>query len=558
MDSVLSQLHAEANMLLLTKPIQGPRELLRNKRLLGVKFENEPGQGPGPLKEFIDYCSKMFSSQPVTDIYASDLWKKSKSSFIGKFMFVSKFPFFSLVPGEGKQVRPRIIEEVARVPIPDNLLERLTNLMPAEGYTLAHTLFGSHMRVDKKGNKTADKRVTRIRRIFVGLGVILGHCYREGGSIGVDFPQAIWAFLLGHPPSSDWRYYCSGDGEDAARIRGSIEYILSVDDVADLGLEFTAPITTRIILADREQVITKDYTLRCETTPIMNTPLTTWKGNVNIKEEGKEDVESKTPIKNSRKYRSGNKTKTNSSNKNENGNNHNDNNNNYVDQDKSEQLKEKESEPPIVTTTTTANVTPTTTPKTPAGIVPVTNANRHEYVLRWARSWCFQGCEESLVCMKLGLDRTMPPDLLRTLDAAHMRLFMRGATSVNVEELRLCVKYNSPYYDGHRMILMFWKCMEELTDEQRGKLLQFWTGSIVPPYSGFMADAVRDSGIEGGDLRISKIWKAGVSSENTIGHLPEATTCNKELYLPEYDSMKTLRRALLNALEFSSKGFDRA
>ena len=558
MDSVLNQIHAEASLLLLAKPIQGPSELAHNKRLLGVNFENEPGEGPGPLKEFIDYCSQLFSPQPVSEIYSSDLWKKKKIEFMSKYVFVSKFPFFSLVPGEGKQVRPRIIEEVARVPIPEKLLERLTNLMPAQGYTIPHTLFSVHKRLDKNGKETEDKRVTKIRQVYVGLGIILGHCYREGGSMGVDFPEAIWAFLLGHPPSSDWRYYCSGGGEDAARIRNSIEYILSVDDVADLTLEFTAPITTRSIFPNEEKLKTKDYVLRCETTPIINAAETTLfeisstvKGLVREKdeknkEEEKMHVKSKTPNKKTRKYKNKNKNKNISNNNDDNDNTNND------------ESKEKETEPS--TTTPTATFGPTPTPKTPVAVVSVTNANRQEYVLRWARAWCFQGCEESLACIKLGLDRTVPPSLLRTLDARHTRLFMRGATSVNVEELRQCVSYDAPYFEGHRVILMFWKCMEELTDEQRGKLLQFWTGSIVPPYSGFMADAVRDSGIEEGGLRISKIWKAQArtTSENMIGHLPEATTCNKELYLPEYDSMKILRKAILNALEFSSKGFDRA
>lgn len=429
--------------------------------------------------------------------------------------------------------------------------------MPAQGYTIPHTLFSVHKRLDKKNGKVIeDKRVTKIRQIYVGLGTILGHCYREGGSMGVDFPEAIWAFLLGHPPSSDWRYYCSGGGEDAARIRNSIEYILSVEDVADLKLEFTAPITTRSIFANIEESTTKDYVLRRETTPIfpiINTVKTAWFENSGTaknlvkekyekyKEDKKVHVESKTPNKKSYQYRNKNITKNNHKNGN-------------INNDES---GEKETEPPTATLMTALGHTPTQT--APVAVASVTNANREEYVLRWARAWCFQGCEESLACMKLGLDRTVPPNLLRTLDARHTRLFMRGATSVNIEELRQCVSYNAPYFEGHRMIIMFWKCMEELTDEQRGKLLQFWTGSIVPPYSGFMADAVRDTGIEEGGLRISKITKAQArtTSENMIGHLPEATTCNKELYLPEYDSMKILQKAILNALEFSSKGFDR-
>jgi E3 ubiquitin-protein ligase HUWE1 len=150
--------------------------------------------------------------------------------------------------------------------------------------------------------------------------------------------------------------------------------------------------------------------------------------------------------------------------------------------------------------------------------------------------------------------------LLRSLSAAHIRSFILGAKEVDIAELKTCVTYDRGYHVGHRMIRMFWNCVEnELSDAQRRKLLLFWTASSVPPSSGFAESGLRD-GFDSGDLVISRMSHLAHEmgeSKNAIGALPEAATCNKNLFLPEYPSAQALKKALLMAIEFCALGFDR-
>jgi len=43
------------------------------------------------------------------------------------------------------------------------------------------------------------------------------------------------------------------------------------------------------------------------------------------------------------------------------------------------------------------------------------------------------------------------------------------------------------YHDGHQVIRWFWSSIEQFTNEQRLRLLQFVTGTSSIPYEGFSA-----------------------------------------------------------------------
>lgn len=43
------------------------------------------------------------------------------------------------------------------------------------------------------------------------------------------------------------------------------------------------------------------------------------------------------------------------------------------------------------------------------------------------------------------------------------------------------------YHDGHQVIKWFWSTIEQFTNEQRLRLLQFVTGTSSIPYEGFAA-----------------------------------------------------------------------
>jgi len=170
--------------------------------------------------------------------------------------------------------------------------------------------------------KAALARLDKAREIFAGLGVVLGHCLRESGGLGVDFPTQVWCLLMGHPLSRDWRDWCDGEGADQQRVRRSCEQILELPDASVLGLDFTAPVEQRGIQGEGVP-------------PRGGGDGRSWK-------------------------------------------------------DRREAAKAKK----VVTRDM---------PLVKGGEkVPLTNANRDEYVLKWVRASLLQGAEEALLCMKVG------------------------------------------------------------------------------------------------------------------------------------------------------------
>jgi hypothetical protein len=70
----------------------------------------------------------------------------------------------------------------------------------------------------------------------------------------------------------------------------------------------------------------------------------------------------------------------------------------------------------------------------------------------------------------------------------------------------------------------------EFTQQQLRKLLLFWTGASIPPLEGPFRS-------EHCDMTIAKMIKKKRSGGNEGVLLPEAQTCDKHLYLPEYTSL---------------------
>ena len=82
----------------------------------------------------------------------------------------------------------------------------------------------------------------------------------------------------------------------------------------------------------------------------------------------------------------------------------------------------------------------------------------------------------------------------------------------------------------------------DFSQQQLKKLLLFWTGTSTPPFEG----ALRSGNLQSysvftlsiylgnNDLTIAKLNKKGGGS---TALLPEAQTCDKHLYLPDYGSL---------------------
>ena len=97
-------------------------------------------------------------------------------------------------------------------------------------------------------------------------------------------------------------------------------------------------------------------------------------------------------------------------------------------------------------------------------------------------------------------------------------------------------------------IKWLWRCLENFTQEEMGRFLQFVTGSSRVPLAGFAAL----QGMHG----IQKLTINRIRTDE-ISRLPQGHTCFNSLDLPEYPSYEFMQERLLYAIN-NVQGFGMA
>lgn len=139
-----------------------------------------------------------------------------------------------------------------------------------------------------------------------------------------------------------------------------------------------------------------------------------------------------------------------------------------------------------------------------------------------------------------GLYSMISSTWLSMFDCFELQMLISGGKSdINIEDWKNNVEYGG-YLDDDPSIRMFWEIVEEMTPEERFKLIKFVTSVSRAPLLGFGAlhpkFGIRNSGQ--GLLR-----------------LPTASTCVNLLKLPDYKDKKVMKEKLLYAIN-TDAGFD--
>ncbi|GAA6013097.1 hypothetical protein JCM11491_005181 [Sporobolomyces phaffii] len=176
--------------------------------------------------------------------------------------------------------------------------------------------------------------------------------------------------------------------------------------------------------------------------------------------------------------------------------------------------------------------------------IPVTEANKLEYIDLLCEHRLKGRVESQLDALKRGLQEIVPLKELRIFDEKELELLIGGVETIDVEDWEKNTEYRG-YEARDQVVTWFWTIVGGWPAEKRARLLQFATGTSRTPVNGF-----RD--LQGSDgPRKFTIEKALVSN----GALPKSHTCFNRIDLPPYDSLEILRDKLAFALEEGSSGF---
>ena len=177
---------------------------------------------------------------------------------------------------------------------------------------------------------------------------------------------------------------------------------------------------------------------------------------------------------------------------------------------------------------------------------PVTNENRLVYISYVARHRLKVQPHLQTNAFLRGLGSMIQPSWLSMFNQSELQTLIGGDSSeIDVADLRRNTLYGGVYQIGtdgeeHPTVKLFWKVLEELSDEDRRKLLKYVTSTPRAPLLGFNqlnpSFSIRDSG-----------------SDET--RLPSTSTCVNLLKLPIYSNKQILKDKLVYAIN-AGAGFN--
>jgi len=137
--------------------------------------------------------------------------------------------------------------------------------------------------------------------------------------------------------------------------------------------------------------------------------------------------------------------------------------------------------------------------------IPVTNANRLEYVHLVSKHRLVKEPAAQTAAFLKGLTKIINPHWLKMFNQSELQTLVGGDTGspIDVEDLRRNTIYGGLYSIGddgeeHKTVKLFWQVMHELDDSDRRKVLRFVTSVSRAPLLGFRVlrpcFSIRDAG----------------------------------------------------------------
>ncbi|RLN79758.1 hypothetical protein BBJ28_00005927 [Nothophytophthora sp. Chile5] len=176
--------------------------------------------------------------------------------------------------------------------------------------------------------------------------------------------------------------------------------------------------------------------------------------------------------------------------------------------------------------------------------IPVTEENKMEYISLRFKWIVATSVSLQLASLVQGLFAIIPKELLSVFDHQELELLICGIPDVDAQDWKTHTIYVGER--DERVIAWFWNTVQEFTNEQKARLLQFTTGSARVPVQGFKALTMNDG-------RICPFAIQCVNKEECL--YPRAHTCFNRIDLPRYDAEKDMRIALSLVIQMEVTGF---
>uniref|UniRef100_A0A3Q1BSE0 HECT-type E3 ubiquitin transferase n=1 Tax=Amphiprion ocellaris TaxID=80972 RepID=A0A3Q1BSE0_AMPOC len=162
--------------------------------------------------------------------------------------------------------------------------------------------------------------------------------------------------------------------------------------------------------------------------------------------------------------------------------------------------------------------------------ISVTEENKKEYVRLYVNWRFMRGIEAQFLALQKGFSELIPQHLLKPFDHKELELIIGGLGKIDLADWKTNTRLKHCTSESN-VVRWFWQAVEAFSEERRGRLLQFVTGSTRVPLQGFKA-------LQGGSCTGSrcKFCLFYLHSFNRID-------------IPPYESYEKLYEKLLTAVE---------
>ncbi|CAH0476469.1 unnamed protein product [Peronospora belbahrii] len=178
--------------------------------------------------------------------------------------------------------------------------------------------------------------------------------------------------------------------------------------------------------------------------------------------------------------------------------------------------------------------------------IAVTDSNKIEYVERRWQYVLIESVSPQLQIFLRGLYEIIPRNLLLLFDPVEFDFLLCGSEEIDVEDWK-CNTTHSGVSRHHRVFKWFWGLVHEMPNEYRRRLLQFATGSLRVPLSGFSA-------LTSYDGRLCPFTLNAVAGDGFI----HSHACFNCLDLPLHAARDEFKAMLYAILETEAYGFTMA
>ena len=178
--------------------------------------------------------------------------------------------------------------------------------------------------------------------------------------------------------------------------------------------------------------------------------------------------------------------------------------------------------------------------------------NKKEFVDLFATSHIMNHRYDAFRWLCEGMLSVLPATFYLKFTPTQLQSLICSKEEINVAEWKSACQYEmsgekDAILSSSQQTEWFWQWVEEGDADRHRALLEFWSGSRYPPVFGFkQLDGDED------ELNGFKIHRA---RERKKDSLPTAATCDRRLELPTYKSYATLARAMDIATSWGSNGY---